>query len=65
MWSMRIEAAAVLATAAGAVLVAHYLRKLGAHLVTALARLHVHNLAQRSSLEAGSTRGEWGEMAGR
>jgi hypothetical protein len=38
------------------VLVAQHLLKLGAHLVTALARLHVHNLARRSSLEAGSTR---------
>jgi hypothetical protein len=30
--------------------------KTGAHLVTALARLNVQNLARRSSLEAGSTR---------
>ena len=32
----------------------HHLPKLGAHIVAALARPHVHNLAQRSSLEAGS-----------
>jgi hypothetical protein len=38
------------------VLVAQHLLKLGAHLVTSLARLHVHNLARRSSLEALSTR---------
>jgi hypothetical protein len=38
------------------VFVAHHLPKLCAHLVTALARLHVHNLARRSSLEAGSKR---------
>jgi len=36
--------------------VAQHLLKLGANLVTALARLHVRNLAQRNSLEAGSTR---------
>jgi hypothetical protein len=41
---------------ADAVLVAQHLLKLVAHLVTALARLHVRNLARRSSLEAGSTR---------
>jgi hypothetical protein len=38
------------------VLVANHLLKHGAHLVTALARLHVQNLAGRSGLEAGSTR---------
>jgi hypothetical protein len=38
------------------VLVAQHLIKLGAHLVTALARLRVHNVARRSSLEAGSAR---------
>jgi hypothetical protein len=43
-------------TAADAVLVAQHLLKLGAHLVTALARLHVRNLARRSSFEAGSKR---------
>jgi hypothetical protein len=36
------------------VLVVQHLLKLGARLATALARLHVHNLARRSSLEAGS-----------
>jgi hypothetical protein len=38
------------------VLVAQRLLKLGAHQVTSLARLHMHNPARRSSLEAGSTR---------
>jgi hypothetical protein len=38
------------------VLAAQHLLKLGTHLVTAPARLHVENLARRSSLEAGSTR---------
>jgi hypothetical protein len=38
------------------VLVAQHLLKLGAHLATSLARLHVQNLARRSSLEAGSKR---------
>jgi hypothetical protein len=38
------------------VLVAQHLLKLGAYLVTALARLHVRNLARRNCLEAGSTR---------
>jgi hypothetical protein len=51
-----VVVAAVLAVAADAVLVAHLLLKLGAHLVTALACLHVRDLVQRSSLEAGSTR---------
>jgi hypothetical protein len=37
-------------------LVANHLQKRDAHLVTALARLHVGNLAQRSSLETGKTR---------
>jgi hypothetical protein len=55
---LRVVAAAILAVAADAVLVAYYLPKLVSHLATALARLHVQNLARRSSLEAGSTRGE-------
>jgi hypothetical protein len=38
------------------VLVAHHFQKYRAHLVTAMARLDVINLARRSSLEAGSTR---------
>jgi hypothetical protein len=53
---LRFVFAAVLAVAADALLVAQHLLKLGAHLVTALARLHVHNLARRSSLEAESMR---------
>jgi hypothetical protein len=53
---LRVVVAAILAVAADAVLVAQHLLKLGAHLVTALARLHVHNLTRRSSLEAGSKR---------
>jgi hypothetical protein len=39
----------------GGVLFANHLPKLGAHLATALARLRVHNLARRSSLEAESS----------
>jgi hypothetical protein len=54
--SLRVVVAAVLAVAADAVLVAQHLLKVGAHLATALARLHVHNLTRRSSLEAGSNR---------
>jgi hypothetical protein len=38
---LRVVAAAVLAVAADAVLIAHHLPKLGAHLFTALARLNV------------------------
>jgi hypothetical protein len=53
---LRVVAAAVLAVAVGAVLIAPSLLKLGAHLATSLARLHVQNLARRSSLEAESTR---------
>jgi hypothetical protein len=52
---MRVVVSEVLAAAANAVLVAQNLLKLGAHLTTALARLQVKNLAQRSSLEVGST----------
>jgi hypothetical protein len=53
---LRVVAAAVHAVAADAMLVAQHLLKLGSHLVTALARLHVRNLARRNSLEAGSAR---------
>jgi hypothetical protein len=53
---LRVVVAAVLAVAANAVLVAQHLLKLGAHLVTALARMHLNNLTRRSSLEAGSKR---------
>jgi hypothetical protein len=56
--------AAVLAVAADAVLVAHHLPKLDTHLVTGIARLNVHYLARRSSLEAGSAREKMGEMSG-
>jgi hypothetical protein len=52
---LREVAAAVLAAAADAVLVAQHLLRTGAHLVTALARPHVKNLARKFSLEAGST----------
>jgi len=52
---VRVVVAAVLAAAADAVLAAHHLPKLGDHLVTALAHLHVSGLEQRSILEAGST----------
>jgi hypothetical protein len=61
---MRIVIAAVLAATADAVLAAHHLSKLGAHLVTALVRLHVQNPALRSSLEAGCTREKKGGGAG-
>jgi hypothetical protein len=57
---LRVVVAAVLAVAADAVLVAQQLLKLGAHLVIALARLHVQNLMRRSSLEAWSQRGKQG-----
>jgi hypothetical protein len=53
---LRVVVAAVLAVVADAVLVAQHLLKLAAHPVTSLARLHLHNPARRSSLEAGSTR---------
>jgi hypothetical protein len=53
---VRIVFAAVLAVAADAVLVAQHLLKLGAHLVTALAHLNLHNFARKSSPEAESIR---------
>jgi hypothetical protein len=61
---MRFVAAKVLTVAANAVLVAQHLLKLGAHLTTALARMQVHNLARRSSLEVGSTREKKGAESG-
>ena len=42
----RVVVAAILAVAADAVLFSQHLLKLGAHLVTALARLHVHNFTR-------------------
>jgi hypothetical protein len=53
---LRVVATAVLAIAADAVLVAQHFLKLGARLVTALARLHVNNPTRRSRLGAGSKR---------
>jgi hypothetical protein len=53
---LRVVVAELLAVIADAVLVARHLLKLGAHLAIALARLHVHELARRSSLEARSRR---------
>jgi hypothetical protein len=53
---LRVVAAEILAVAADAVLVAQHILNLDAHLVTALACLHVHNLARRNSMEAGRTR---------
>jgi hypothetical protein len=53
---LSVVVAAVLAVASDAVLVAQHLLRLGAHLVTALARLHVQNFTRRSSLETGSKR---------
>ena len=44
---LRVVVVAVLAVAADAVLVAQHLLKLGAHLATALARLHARNFALR------------------
>jgi hypothetical protein len=58
---LRVVVAAVHAVDADAVLVAQLLLKLGAHLVTALARLHVRNLTRKSSLEAGGKREKKGE----
>jgi hypothetical protein len=57
---LRVAVAAVLNVAADAVLVAQHLPKLSAHLATALARLHLHNFARRSSLEAENTRDKKG-----
>jgi hypothetical protein len=61
---LRFIVAVVLAVAADAVLIAQQHQKLGAHLVTALARLNVQNVARRSSLEAGSTREKKGGRSG-
>jgi Tfp pilus assembly protein PilE len=58
---LRFVVAVVLAFAAEAVLVAYHLQILDAHLVAALACLHVHNLAQRSYLEAERTRMKKGD----
>jgi hypothetical protein len=49
---LRVVVAAVLAFAAGSVLVAKHLLKFGPHLIIALARMHVKFLTRRSSLEA-------------
>jgi hypothetical protein len=51
---LRVGASAVLAVAADAVLVAQHILKIGAHLASALARLHVRNLVRKNSLEAGA-----------
>jgi hypothetical protein len=48
-----IVIAVVLAAAAEAVLVAHRLSTPGAHLATALARLHVHSLARKKRSRGG------------
>jgi hypothetical protein len=61
---LRVVVAEVLAVVADAVLVAHKHSKLGSQLATALARLHVRNLARRSSPEAGSTRKKKGGGGG-
>jgi hypothetical protein len=62
---LRVVAAAVLAAAADALFVSHHLPKVGANLVTALARLHVRSLTQRSSLEAGTREKKYGEEQGK
>jgi hypothetical protein len=59
----RVVVAVVLA--ADALLATNYLTKLLAHLATTLVRLNVHNHAQRSSLEAGSTRMKKNGRSGR
>jgi hypothetical protein len=53
---LRVFVAEVLAVAADAVLIGKHFLILCAHLVTALARLHVRDLTRRISLEAGSKR---------
>jgi hypothetical protein len=53
---LRVVVTAVLAVAADSLLVAQHILKIGVHLATALARLHVNNHALRSGLEAGSSR---------
>jgi hypothetical protein len=58
---LRVAVVKALAAAANTVLVTQHLLTIGAHLVTALARLHVHNLTRRSSFEVGSTRDKKGE----
>jgi hypothetical protein len=50
-----IVVAAVLAAADAVLVVAHHLLKLGAHLVTTLARLHVNILVRSYSQEEGIT----------
>jgi hypothetical protein len=50
-----VDAAELRVAAADAVLVAHHLPKLIAHLATALTRLRVYNPVRRNSLEAGRT----------
>jgi hypothetical protein len=55
----------VLAAAANAVLVAQDLLKFGAHLATALARLHVQNFTRRSSSEVGSKREKRARRSGK
>jgi hypothetical protein len=57
---LRVVVAAVLAVAADAVLVAQHLLKIGAHLVTSLTHLHVHNLTRTISLKAWSKLGKKG-----
>jgi hypothetical protein len=57
---LRVVVAEMLAVAADPVLVANHLRILVAHLVTALVRLQVHNLARKNSVEAESARGTKG-----
>jgi broad-specificity NMP kinase len=50
-FKLRKGFAAILAAAADAVLVAHHLPRLGAHLVIVLARLHVKNLVRRIGMD--------------
>jgi hypothetical protein len=55
---LRVVVAAVPAVAADAVLVAQQLLKIATHLVTALTRLHVCNLAQKEQTGGGENGGE-------
>jgi hypothetical protein len=62
---IRVVVAEVRTVAANAVLDAQHLLKLGARLTTALARLQMHNLARRRSLEVGITREKKGAESGK
>jgi hypothetical protein len=56
---LRVVVAAVLAVAGNALLVTYCLLKLGAHFVTARARLHVQNLMRRRIWSRGARGKKW------